>query len=201
MKNLFLFFFITAFSFSVFAQDKATGVVRGKVRLSNGDSISGVRVEAQQDEKSIASTQTDGKGDFQLGNLKPGVYDFIFNKEGLTQGTLPRVTIKAGENLKLTKLVLTADQGKLAVIRGSVFDHNGRAVYGAKVEIFKASGDGKKAGQIFSSQSGEFTFRLPPAEARYRVAVTIDGAERGSKEVEINGAQVYTVAVSLKPKS
>jgi hypothetical protein len=199
MKYLFLF--IIAFSVSAFAQDKTTGAVRGKVRLGNGDSVSGVRVEAQQDEKSIASTRTDGKGEFQLGNLKPGVYDFVFNKEGLTQGTLPRVSVKAGENLKLTKLVLTADQGKLAVVRGSVFDANGRTVYGAKVEIFKAAGDGKRVAQIFSSQSGEFTFRLPPAEARYRVAITIDGAERGSKEVEINGAQVYTVAVSLKPKT
>lgn len=201
MKKLFLFLLIAAFSFSAFAQNKTTGGVRGKVRMTNGDSISGVRVEAQQDEKPVASTRSDGKGEFQLAGLKPGVYDFIFTKDGLAQGTLPRVEIKAGEISKLTRLVMAIDQGTLAIIRGSVFDANGRSVYGAKIEVFKISGDGKKVAQIFSSQSGEFTFRLSPAEARYRVAVTIDGAERGSQEIEINGAQIYRVAVSLKPKS
>jgi uncharacterized surface anchored protein len=201
MKNLFLFLLIIAFSVSVTAQDKKTGGVRGKVRLTNGDSISNVQIEAQQDEKSIASTKTDRKGDFQLAGLKPGVYNFVFTKEGLSQGTLPRVEVKAGEILKLTKLVMAVDQGRLAIVRGSVFDHNDRTVSGAKIEIFDLSNNAKKVSQIFSSQSGEFTFRLPPASARYRVAVTIDGAERGSKEIEINGAQIYQVAVSLKPKS
>lgn len=199
--KLFLFLFIAAFSFSALAQNKTTGGVRGKVRLTNGDSISGVRVEAQQDGKSAASTRTDGKGEFQFANLKPGVYDLVFSKDGLAQGTLPRVEIKAGEVSKLTKLVMAIDQGTLAIVRGSVFDANGRSVYGAKIEIFKISGGEKKVQQIFSSQSGEFTFRLPPAEARYRVSVMIDGAERGSQELDVNGAQIYRVAVSLKPKS
>jgi hypothetical protein len=201
MKNLFLLLLIAAFSFSASAQNKTTGGVRGKVRLTNGNSISGARVEAQQDEKSIASTRTDRKGEFQLDGLKPGIYDFVFIKEGLAQGTLPRVEVKAGEVSRLTKLVMATDQGTLAIVRGSVFDANGRSVYGAKIEIFKISGGEKKVSQIFSSQSGEFTFRLPPAEARYRVAATIDGAERSSQELEINGAQVYRVAVSLKPKT
>lgn len=198
---MYLFLIIAAFSFSVFAQNKTTGGVRGKVRMTNGNSISGVRVEAQQDEKSIASTRTDSKGEFQLTGLKPGVYDLVFTKEGLSQGTLPRVEVKAGEISKLTRLVMAVDQGTLAVVRGSVFDANDRSVSGAKVEIFKISGGEKRVSQIFSSQSGEFTFRLPPGKARYRIAVTIDGAERGSKEVAINGAQIYRVVVSLKPKT
>ncbi|MDQ4121086.1 MAG: carboxypeptidase-like regulatory domain-containing protein [Acidobacteriota bacterium] len=201
MKNLFLFLLIAAFSFAAFAQDKTTGGVRGKVRITNGDSVSGVRVEAQQDEKAIASTRTDRKGEFHLAGLKPGVYNFVFTKEGLAQGTLPRVEVKAGEISKLTRLVMAVDQGTLAIVRGSVFDANGRSVYGAKIEIFKISGGEKKVSQIFSSQSGEFIFRLPPAEARYRVAVTIEGAERGSQEIEVSGAQVYRVAISLKPKT
>lgn len=202
MKNLFLILLIAAFSFSASAQNKTTGGARGKVRIiNNGDPVSGVLVEARQDEKIIASTRTDRKGEFQLAGLKPGVYDFIFTKEGLAQGNLPRVEIKAGEISKLTKLALGIDQGTLAIVRGSIFDANGRSIYGAKVEIFKTSGGEKKVSQIFSSESGEFTFRLPPAEARYRVAVTIDGAERGSQELEINGAQVYRVVVSLKPKT
>jgi CRISPR/Cas system type I-B associated protein Csh2 (Cas7 group RAMP superfamily) len=201
MRNLFLFLLIVTFSFTAFSQSKMSGGVRGKVRMTNGDTISGVRVEAQQEEKSVASTRTDGKGEFQLAGLKPGVYDLIFTKEGLAQGTLPRVDVKAGEISKLTRLVMAVDEGKLAIVRGSVFDANGRSVYGAKVEIFKISGGEKKVSQIFSSQSGEFTFRLPPAEARYRVAVTIDGAELSNQELEISGAQVYRVVVSLKPKS
>jgi hypothetical protein len=202
MRNLFLLFLIALFSFSSFAQNKNTGGIRGEVRMPNGNSISGVLVQAQQDEKEIATAKTDRKGEFQLVGLKPGIYDFIFTKDGLSQGTLTRIEIKAGEISKLTRLVMAVDQGRLAIVRGSVFDANGHSIYGAKVEIFKISGGAeKKLSQIFSSQSGEFTFRLQPEEARYRVAVTIDGAERGSKELEINGAQIYQVAVSLKPKT
>lgn len=201
MRNLYLFFLIAAFSMCIFAQDKTTGGVRGKVRLTDGKTLAGVAIEVRQSEKPVAVTKTDNKGDFQLVGLKPGVYNLIFTKEGLSQGTLPRVEVKAGEVLKLTKLVMGVDQGALAILRGSIFDANGRSVYGAKVEVFKISGDSKKVAQIFSSESGEFIFRLPPAEARYRVSVTIDGAERGSQEIEVNGAQVYRVAVSLKPRS
>jgi hypothetical protein len=197
MKNFgFAFFAILLFSFFALCQNKTTGGVRGKVRMPDGDAIAGVMVQAQQNDKQIATARTDAKGDFTIVNLPPGVYDFVFTKEGLSQGTLPRVEVKAGTIFKLSKLVMAADQGKLAILRGSVFDSNGRSVSGARVEIFR-EGETKKIAQIFSSDSGEFTFRLPSNAARYRIAVTIGGRMRGSKEIEINGAEIYRTAVSL----
>ena len=199
MKTLFLLLTIVLFSFSAFAQDKTTGGVKGKVRLTNGNAISGVLVEAQQNEKEIGRGRTDKNGDFTIVGLKPGVYDFLFTKDGLAQGNLTKIEVRAGEMLKLSKLVMAIDQGKLAIVRGSIFDADGRSIRGARVEISKISGDSaKKISEIYSSQSGEFIFRLAPDAARYRVIVFDGGKERGSKEVEINGAQIYRVAISLK---
>lgn len=202
MKTLFLLLTLVLFSFSTSAQDKTTGGVKGKIRLTNGNAISGVLIEAQQNEKEIARGRTDKNGDFTIVGLKPGVYDFLFTKDGLAQGNLNRIEVKAGEMLKLTKLVMAVDQGKLAIVRGSIFDADGRSIRGARVQISKVSGDAaKKVSEIYSSQSGEFVFRLSPDAARYRVVVVDDGKERGSKEVEINGAQIYRVVISVKPAS
>lgn len=182
------------------AQDKTTGGVRGTVRMqSNGNKLTGVTVTAVQDEKEIASAKTDGKGDFTLAGLKHGVYTFVFAKTGLSQGTLTNVEVKANTILTLKRLNMEVDQGSLAVVRGSVFDPDGRGVRGARVEIAKISGNSvKKIGEGYSGEFGEFTFRLPPDAAQYRVTVSIKGAETAAKTLEINGAQIYNTAVSLR---
>ena len=45
------------------------------------------------------------------------------------------------------------------------------------------------------------SFGLSPEPGKYRVSVKTDGAEPVSKDVEIDGAAVYRVALSLPPKS
>ena len=200
MKILFFTICLTLLAFSpAFSQDKTTGSVRGKVKTTSGDSISNVLVQARQDDKDVASAKTDGKGDFTISSLKPGVYTFVFTKQGLSEGTLTNVEVKSNTMLTLKRLTMSVDQGTLAVVRGSVFDSNGRSVQGAKVEIAKISGDSlKRIGEGYSSQSGEFVFRLSPDAARYRITVNIRGAETASKDIEINGAQIYSTAISLK---
>jgi hypothetical protein len=112
------------------------------------------------------------------------------------------VEVRSGDVIKLTRLVMAVDQGSLAIVRGSVFDTVGRSVRGAKVEIARVSGDSaKKLSESISSESGEFTFRLPPGAASYRVTVRIDGAQPASKDLSVDGAQIYRVAVTLKPAS
>ena len=51
-----------------------------------------------------------------------------------------------------------------------------------------------------TGETGEFVFRLSPETAKYRVTVKADGAQPASKDVEVDSAAVYRVALTLKPQ-
>ncbi len=182
------------------AQDKSTGGAKGTVKSVAGKPISGVAVEVKQDGKTVANGRTDNKGNFSIVGLKPNVYIFVFTKTGLSEGVSKPLEIKANTVATLKRLILTVDPGALAIIRGSVFDHDGRIARNVKVEILRVTGDGtKRIGERFTDINGEFGLRLPPEPARYRFVVkSADGAPT-NKDLEIDGAEVYRFAVSLKP--
>ncbi len=96
-------------------------------------------------------------------------------------------------------MVLTIDEGSIAFIRGSVFNGAGRSVPNAKVELARIQEDGtaKKIDGRVTTETGTFVFRLSPEAAKYRVTVRPEGAEAVSKDVPIDGAAVYRVALSL----
>ena len=70
----------------------------------------------------------------------------------------------------------------------------------AKVELFRILDDGstKKIEGRITTETGSFKFRLSPDPGKYRVTVKTDGPDV-SKDVEIDGAAVYRVALSLPP--
>lgn len=184
-----------------FAQGRTTSGVKGKVRVVSG-SASGVSVVVRKGDNEVARTMTDGKGSFRIEGLAPGVYSLIFTKHGFSTGTLSSVEVRAGKMRELSdKLVLTIDEGSLAFLRGSVFDPIGRSVPGARIELLRVGADGteKKIDGRLTNESGQFVFRLTPEAAKYRVRAKMDGAEPVSKDVEIDGAAIYRVALSLKP--
>ena len=49
-----------------------------------------------------------------------------------------------------------------------------------------------------TGETGEFVFRLPPDAARYRIIVKGDGAALTAKDVDVDGAAVYRVALTYK---
>jgi hypothetical protein len=99
-------------------------------------------------------------------------------------------------------LILTIDEGSIAFISGSVFGADGRSVPNAKVELAKVFDDGrvKKIDGRITTETGSFKFRLSPEVAKYRVSVKLDGDDTVSKDVDIDGAAIYRVALSLPPK-
>jgi protocatechuate 3,4-dioxygenase beta subunit len=114
------------------------------------------------------------------------------------------IEVKAGKTRALgDRLVLTIDDGSIAFLSGSVFNATGRSVANAKVELFRILDDGstKKIDGRITTETGSFKFRLSPDPGKYRVTVKTEGAEPVSKDVEIDGAAVYRVALSLPPKS
>jgi hypothetical protein len=184
-------------------QDKTLGAIKGKVRVETG-TPSGVTVVVRRGEKEVLRTETQKNGDFLVSRLTPGVYGLTFRKTGLSIGTMEDIEVKAGKTRSLgDRLVLTIDEGSIAFLSGSVFNANDRSVPNAKVELSRVMEDGtlKKIDGRITTETGSFKFRLSPEPAKYRVSVKANGSETVSKDVEIDGAAVYRVALSLPPKS
>ncbi len=196
------FILIAAFSsVAAFAQD--TGGIKGKVRTTRGDAITGVTVTARQNGEDVKTTASDGSGKFVLENLKAGTYNVVFTKNGYSSGLKYNVEVKKGKIGDLgDRLILTVDQGTQVIIKGSVFNQDGRSLPGAEVKIERLteSGSTKKIASIYSSESGEFTFRQPEGAAKFRVTATAKGAS-AIKEIEVSGAAIYRLAITLEVKN
>ena len=202
-KTLFATIVLVACAVISVAQDKATGAIKGKVRVETG-TPSGVTVVVRRGETEVSRAETQKNGEFLVSRLEPGKYGLTFRKAGLSIGTMEDVEVKAGKTRSLgDRLVLTIDEGSIAFIGGSVFTADGHSVANAKVELSRILEDGsvKKIDGRITTETGSFKFRLSPEPAKYRVSVKSGGAEPVSKDVDIDGAAVYRVALSLPPKS
>jgi len=154
-------------------------------------------------DKEVTRSTTDKNGDFVVSRLTPGVYGLTFRKPGLSIGSLEDIEVKAGKTRSLgDRLILTIDEGSIAFLSGSVFTAEGRSVANAKVELARILDDGttKKIDGRVTTETGSFKFRLSPEPGKYRVSVKREGVEPVIKDVEIDGAAVYRVALSLPPK-
>ncbi len=198
---LLLLVMLFALTLSVSAQDRSTGAIKGKVRVETG-TPAGVAVIVRQGEREIARGVTDKKGEFLVGHLAPGRYAATFRKPGLTVGTIDDIEVKAGKTRSLgDRLVLGVDEGSIAFIRGSVFNQYDRSAPNVRIELARVEEDGtttKIDGRV-TNEMGAFVFRLTPDLAKYRITAKPNNGEPVSKDVEIDGAAVYRVALSLKP--
>ena len=195
-----VFFCLLLFSFSTSAQE--IGGVKGTMRTPQGNVIPEVKVTVKQNDKDVKTILTDNKGSFVIDGLKAGKYDFIFSKDGFSSGTLKNVEVGKKKIRDLgNRLVLEVDEGFLVIIKGSVFNEDGRSIYGAKVDIAKVLGNGsiKKLNTSYSSQSGEFTFRFPQEAATYRITTSIKG-KTATKDVTVDIAAIYRLALTLNLK-
>ena len=183
-------------------QDKSLGAIKGKVRVETG-TPGDVTVVVRRGDTEVARSTTNKNGEFLVSRLAPGIYGLTFRKTGLSIGTIEDVEVKAGKTRSLgDRLILTIDEGSIAFLSGSVFNATGRSVAGAKVELARILEDGttKKIDGRVTTETGSFKFRLSPEPGKYRVSVKTDGAEPVTKDVDIDGAAVYRVALNLPPK-
>ena len=201
LKSYILLVTILAFS-SVLASAQETGGVRGKVRTAKGEGIASATVAARQNGEDVKTTTADEKGYFTLENLKAGNYNLFFSKSGYSSGVMYNVEVRKKKVNDLgERLVLMTDQGTQVIIKGSVFNPDGRSVGGAEVKIEKVLSDGsfKKVGSYVSTYSGEFTFRFAEGTAKYRITATVKGAS-ASKHIEVDSAAIYRLAINLEDK-
>ena len=201
-KTLFLFAVTLAFAGAALGQDKSLGAIKGKVRVETG-TPAGVTVVVRRGDKEVTRSTTDKNGDFLVSRLTPGIYGVTFRKPGLSIGSLEDIEVKAGKTRSLgDRLILTIDEGSIAFLSGSVFNPAGRSVPNAKIELSRILEDGttKKIDSRITTETGSFKFRLSPEPGKYRVSVKADGSEPVTKDVEIDGAAVYRVALNLPAK-
>jgi len=201
-KTLFLFVITLAFASVALGQDKSLGAIKGKVRVETG-TPAGVTVVVRRGDKEVTRSTTDKNGDFVVSKLTPGKYGVTFRKPGLSIGSLEDIEVKAGKTRSLgDRLILTIDEGSIAFLSGAVFNAAGRSVANAKVELARILEDGstKKIDSRITTETGSFKFRLSPDAGKYRVSVKPDGFEPVTKDVEIDGAAVYRVALNLPAK-
>lgn len=201
-KTLFVFAITFALATVAAGQDKTLGAIKGKVRVETG-TPAGVTVVVRRGEKEVTRSTTNKDGDFLVSRLTPGIYGVTFRKPGLSIGSLEDIEVKAGKTRSLgDRLILTIDEGSIAFLSGSVFNASGRSVPNVKVELLRILEDGttKKIDGRVTTETGSFKFRLSPEPGKYRVSVKADGSEPVTKDVEIDGAAVYRVALSLPAK-
>lgn len=202
LKFFWLFAVLAVFSTVVVAQEKNTGTIKGKVKVEKG-SAANVAVILRQNDREVRRGETDRKGEFTMARVPAGTYGLTFRKPGLAVGSIENVEVRAGKTRSLgDHLFLSIDEGSIAFIRGSVFNEAGRSVPGVRVELSKITSDTSvdKLDSRITGETGEFVFRVPPDAAKYRVTLKADGAEPTSKDVEVDTALVYRVALTYKPK-
>jgi len=201
-KTLFVVAILLVASGISVGQDKSLGAIKGKVRVETGTPAE-VTVVVRRGEKEVTRSTTNKNGEFLVSRLAPGTYGLTFRKPGLSIGSIEDVEVKAGKTRSLgDRLILTIDEGSIAFLSGSVFNAAGKSVPNAKVELAKIQEDGttKKIDGRITTETGSFKFRLSPEPGKYRVSVKSEGSEPITKDVEIDGAAVYRVALNLPPK-
>jgi 5-hydroxyisourate hydrolase-like protein (transthyretin family) len=176
------------------------GSVKGKVRVEEGAKAGEINITVQQGEREVTRATTDANGRFEINNLAPGHYALVFRKQGLRTAELKDVEIGAGRTRSLSdRVYMPLDESALALLKGSVFNAAGRSVEGARIELARVLSDGsaEKIDGRVTNETGEFSFRLTTAAARYRVTARLSGLPPVSKEIDVEGPAIYRVALSL----
>ena len=200
-SGLLIFAIVLAMAGVAIGQDRSTGSIKGKVRVETG-SPSGVAVIVRQGDREVARGTTDKKGEFVVSRLMPGRYGVTLRKPGLSVGTIEDVEVKAGKTRSLgDRLILSIDEGSIAFIKGSVFNDDGRSMPNVRIELAKIEDDGsaRKIDGRVTNEIGAFVFRLSPEAAKYRITAQAGSGDPVTKEIEIDGAAVYRIALSLNP--
>ena len=200
---------------AVFAFAQENGGLKGKVRTVKGDGIASATVTARQNGEDVKSVTADANGNFVLENLKSGTYNLVFSKSGYSSGVMYNVEVKKKRTNDLgDRLILNVDQGTLVIIRGSVFAADGSSIGGAEIKIEKVLSDGsvKQIKSTYSSLGsdsgirggesparGDFVFKLPEGAAKYRITASLKSVSV-SKEIEVESAAIYRLALNLESK-
>lgn len=192
-------------------QSAETGSLRGRIREQRGKSLARVKVEATRQSGAdltaepssppvTRTTESNTQGEFLLGSLPPGDYVLSFSLSGYRTFTTRRVTVAAGESVRLSRVIeLAREEAPYAVIRGAVLHGVGFTMPNALVTLERIDGGGKFRQRTISRDGGEFAFRLRAEKATYRITASSPGWKSATQEIEIENDEVRNIALVLEP--
>ncbi|MBK9316353.1 MAG: carboxypeptidase regulatory-like domain-containing protein [Acidobacteria bacterium] len=178
-----------------------TGSIRGKVREQKGKSLSDVLIKATNAEKKDESfeARSGENGEFTLSGLPGGNYILTFEKQGFKTFTTRRLTIAAGDTLKLRSTIEIVREGEAySLIRGAVLFDLGYSLPNALVLIERIDVGKKFKQETVSREGGEFAFRLRAEKAVYRITASAKGFLPKSVEIEVDYDEVRNIAITLE---
>jgi hypothetical protein len=198
---------VIAITVAAAAQQK-TGTLKGKIEDEKGKPIAGVEVRIMSSrDRAVTETKTDAGGAYSF-EVLPDEYTISFQAEGYQEGTLQDMQqVEEGKETRV-KTIRLPKATHTSLIRGSVFDTEGRSIMGARIKLVRIpTEDEKKEGKPFkaisrdyiSNSHGEFAFRLPSVRARYRITAGAPGYRADTKEVDVNEREAVPVAMTLLP--
>jgi len=190
------------------AAQHQTGTLKGKLQNEKGKPLADADVRVMSSRtRTVKEAKTDAAGNYSL-ELEPDDYTLSFDAEGYSGGTMRDMQqVEAGKATEVKTLQLQKAR-RTSLVRGSVFDNEGRSLAGARVKIVRIPTEeeakANKRIQSFArdyttNTRGEFAFRLPSEHARYRVSATLDGHKSDTKEVLVDENESVPVALSLEP--
>ncbi|MGG4167943.1 carboxypeptidase regulatory-like domain-containing protein [Rossellomorea vietnamensis] len=166
------------------------GSIQGTVIDSETMSaITGASVQAVNSQNVIvASTITNGSGQYSLSSLLPGSYSLIFTANGYATQTLGAVVTSNAVT------IVDAALSKLAgALIGTVQDPNAVAIPGATVTVFQ---NNIQVGSVITDSNGNYMVSgLPPGS--YTVVVSAPNYTTESVAAMIENGQTTTVNVTL----
>ncbi|MEK6304601.1 MAG: carboxypeptidase-like regulatory domain-containing protein [Acidobacteriota bacterium] len=194
---------------SIAAQQK--GTLKGKIEDHKGKPIAGVEVRVLRSrDRSSLETTTDQAGLYSF-ELVPDDYSLSFDAEGFQGGSMVRMQqVEEGKETTVKTIRLDKVKARTSLIRGAVFDIDGRSLQGAKVKLVRVptaeeDKDHKRVDSLkrdyTSNSRGEFAFRVPARRARYQVTASLGGYKPETKVVEVHEDEAVPLAFSLAPSS
>ena len=114
--------------------------------------------------------------------------------------------VEAGKATEVKTIVL-AKAKRTSKISGAVFDLNGHGIGGVHLKLERIrtddqAKDHKKFGSVsreyITNTQGEFAFRVPPEQGRYKVTAKIKGYETQAKYVNVGESEAVPLAFTLE---
>ncbi|WP_129729008.1 carboxypeptidase regulatory-like domain-containing protein, partial [Ectobacillus funiculus] len=171
---------------------QATGGIVGNVAdRSSGLPLADVAVQLQQGSTTIATTITNGSGDYSFTGIAPGTYTLTFSKANYATLSIP-VTVTSG-NITRADTLLTPQPG---TITGTVTAAGDGPLANAAVNLTNTAG--VLIAQTTTNASGQYTFSSV-SPGHYNVSVIAANFQSSSSGVDVASNGTVTKNFVLQP--
>lgn len=209
MKRFVIATLVVLFMVPVSLASQQKGTLKGKIEDQKGKPIAGAQVRVLRSrDRSSKETTTDQAGTYAF-ELEPDDYTVSFDAEGFQGGTMIRMQqVEGGKETEVKTIRLDKAKARTSLIRGAVFDIEGRSLPGARVKLIRVptadeEKDNKRVDSLkldyTANSRGEFAFRVPARRARYRVTASLGGYKPETKVAEVHEDEAVPLAFSLAP--